>query len=235
MKSKQNKKVPPVFASKTWQELAVKQLLLQAKIPFVQQKQIQLSKCYVVVDFLINNKIMLEVSATRMHRHGVPLKLKALQIEAKFAKLRQEAGYLLWVLFESSRPIPRRLYNALLRRMPSTDRLLTSRARLRRILRCHFRNSALPPTSKRVLLQKNGTLQSFLGIKQRSTQKTINTGLRKYSSPPVKIESRFSSFLRNDRVSHGTTTHFRRVHKYSHERQKKFTEGILLRRKNHEF
>lgn len=143
MINKPNKKVFPKFASMTWQELAVKQLLLEEDIPFVQQKKIPLRGCHVVVDFEIANKILLEVSATRMHRHGVSLKLKALQIEVKYARIRKEYPYQLWVLFESTRRVQRRLFNGLLRRLPSTDRLFTSRSRLRKMLQRHVKASGV--------------------------------------------------------------------------------------------
>lgn len=122
----------------TWQELAVKQLLVREDIPFVQQKKITLGGCHMILDFEIGGEILLEVSATRMHRHGVSLKLKALQIEAKYARIKKEHTYQLWVLFESRRRVHRRLFNTLQRRMPSADLLLTSRRQLRKSLRSVF-------------------------------------------------------------------------------------------------
>ena len=135
MSSKTNKKLSNKSPSLTDQELAVKQLLLYHHIPFTIHQKLLLNDRYYVVDFFINNSILLECSCTTMHRVGVALKQKALQLESKFSKLKTIYPYQFWVLFESNRGISYRLSTTLRHLMPSIDHFLTSRKHLLEIYR----------------------------------------------------------------------------------------------------
>lgn len=129
-KSNLNKKCFGISTSITPQELNIIQLLQHLEIPFLFQQKFQLSDRYYILDFFIDDSILLECSFTSMYKVDVALKLKALQLEAKFVQLKKKYNYSFLVLFEAIKPINTPLLTTLQRLMPSVHKILTSRNEL---------------------------------------------------------------------------------------------------------
>jgi len=134
-KSNLNKKCFGISTSITPQELKIVQLLQHLEIPFLFQQKFQLSDRYYILDFFIDDSILLECSFTAMYKVDVALKLKALQLEAKFVQLKKKYNNSFWVLFEAIKPINTHLLTTLQRLMPSVNVILTSRNELLEKLR----------------------------------------------------------------------------------------------------
>jgi len=134
-KSNLNKKCFGISTSITPQELKIVQLLQHLEIPFLFQQKFQLSDRYYILDFFIDDSILLECSFTSMYKVDVALKLKALQLEAKFVQLKKKYNNSFWVLFEAIKPINTHLLTTLQRLMPSVNVILTSRNELLEKLR----------------------------------------------------------------------------------------------------
>jgi len=134
-KSNLNKKCFGASTSITPQELKIIQLLQHLEIPFLFQQKFQLSDRYYILDFFIDESILLECSFTSMYKVDVALKLKALQLEAKFVQLKKKYNNSYWVLFEAIKPINTHLLTTLQRLMPSVNVILTSRNELLEKLR----------------------------------------------------------------------------------------------------
>ena len=125
-----NKKGFDKSTSMTLQEFKIIQLLQHLEIPFLFQQRFQLSDRYYILDFFIDESILLECSFTTMYKVDVALKLKALQLEAKFVQLKKKYNYSFWVLFEAIKPINTHLLATLQRLIPSVNNILTSRNEL---------------------------------------------------------------------------------------------------------
>ncbi len=110
----------------TWQELKIKQLLQSENHPFEYQKVFQIGKRRFIVDFFLHSHIILECSSTAMHKHQVPLRKKAIHLQAKCVQLSRVFGYPVWILLEATQPIGERFYQTLIELMPSVNQILTS-------------------------------------------------------------------------------------------------------------
>ncbi len=108
------------------QELKVKQLLASEFIPFEYQKVFRVGKRRFIVDFFLYSHIILECSSTSMKKYQVPLRKKAIYIQAKANKLSSAFNHPVWVLLEATHPIGERFYQTLIELMPSVDQILTS-------------------------------------------------------------------------------------------------------------
>lgn len=118
----------------TWQELKVKQLLESENIPFECQKVFRIGKRRFIVDFLLHSHIILECSSTSMHKYQVPLRKKAIHLQAKIVQLSSAFGYPVWVLLEATQLIGERFYQTLIELMPSVIQIFTSCDELLEIL-----------------------------------------------------------------------------------------------------
>ncbi len=208
MYSKLNKKLSPVFSSITTQELAVRQLLLQAKIPFTFQQKFQLSDRYYVIDFFIKNIILLECSFSTMYKVNTAFKQKAIHLEAKCVQLKKDYGYPFLVLFESIKPVCVKLLATLHRLMPSVDRILTSRLHLLEILLSQKDLSSLVPITnsaevspKNILLSKSTNSHGIKNTKSpnllynRNSPSKAGSRVHPYFSEELRNNSYFSPSL----------------------------------------
>ncbi len=216
MNLKLNKKLSPIFSSMTTQELSVRQLLLQANIPFIFQQRFQLSDRYYVIDFFIKNFILLECSFSTMYKVNTAFKQKAIHLEAKCVQLKKEYDYLFLVLFESIKPVCTKLLTTLHRLMPSIDRILTSRLHLLEILLAPEDLSSFIPITKSTETSPKNILLSKL---------TNSHGIKTLNSPNL-------SYNRNNSSKGGS-----RVCSHSSEelRNKTHFSTSIFASKNHSF
>jgi len=140
-----NKKVFPskntsIISSRiTGQELQVRELIQSESIPFSFQQVFMLTDCRYIVDFFLNKQIIMECASTSMYKYQIPLRKKAIHLEAKISQIKEHYPTLLvWVLLETHRPILETFSQTLVRLMPSVDQILLSQDELREALQATF-------------------------------------------------------------------------------------------------
>ncbi len=139
MNSIDNKNFSPHLSRMTSQELQLIQLLQSEGIPFEFQKVFPLSDCQYIVDYFLSQRVILECTSTNMYKHQVPFRKKAIHLETKSAHLKKHfSNLLIWVLFETYRPILDPFSQTLSRLMPSVDQIFFSQKELLEYLRIHF-------------------------------------------------------------------------------------------------
>lgn len=139
--SHSTKNVSISFPLVTVQELDLYQIFTAEGIPFEFQKKLIFPDRSYVVDYFLAHSILLECSYTRSYKYEVALRHKAILLEAKTAFIKQYHSYSMWVLFESERPIGEHFFQTLQRLMPSVDKILTSREKLRELLWGFYRKN----------------------------------------------------------------------------------------------
>lgn len=134
-----NKNVPTSPTRSTWQELQIRQLLESESIPFEFQKVFSLPNCRYIIDFFLSQSVILECASTAMYKYQVPLRKKAIHLEAKSLQLKNYYPNLsIWVLFETHQPILTAFSQTLIRLMPSVDQVFFSRQALKEALQYYF-------------------------------------------------------------------------------------------------
>ena len=131
----------PLHSSRiTSQELQLRHLLQSEDIPFEFQKVFSLPNCRYIVDFFLPLQTILECSSTTMLKYQIPLRKKAIYLEAKSSQLKKYFSHLsIWVLFETCQPILEPFFRTLVRLMPSVDKILTSGNELLESLQIFFK------------------------------------------------------------------------------------------------
>lgn len=123
----------------TGQELQVRELLQTENISFSVQQVFMLTECRYIVDFFLNKRFILECASTSMYKYQIPLRKKAVHLEAKISHIKEYYPTLLvWVLFETHRPILETFFQTLVRLMPSIDQIFLSQDELREALQATF-------------------------------------------------------------------------------------------------
>lgn len=149
----------------TTQELYLKQIFTTEAVSFEFQKEFVFSDRSFIVDFFLEQKILLECSHTKSFKYEVALRHKAIMLEAKTAFIKQFHTYPMWVLLESERPIGTLFYKTLQKLMPSVDEIFTSRNELLEYLQEYSikkRNpSSVNPFSSAFLLLNSSKEPSF--------------------------------------------------------------------------
>ena len=139
MKTIFNKNVSTSPARSTWQELQIRQLLESEGIPFEFQKVFLLPDRRYIIDFFLSQSVILECASTAMHKYQVPLRKKAIHLEAKSLQLKHYfPNFSIWVLFETHRPILAPFSHTLIRLMPSINQIFFSRQALKEALQMNF-------------------------------------------------------------------------------------------------
>ena len=105
MAAKRIKKYAYYSKNTTNQELMVSQLLKQAGIPFKSQVVFDTVSSRFVVDFFINNEIILEVTSTQMKNVATPIKKRALKLQAKAFLIKIFYELPIWVVMSSKNPL----------------------------------------------------------------------------------------------------------------------------------
>ena len=135
--SSKNTSVPP--ARMTGQELQVRELFQSENISFSFQQVFMLTDCRYIVDFFLDKRIIMECASTSMYKYQIPLRKKAIHLEAKISHIKEYYPTLLvWVLLETHRPILETFSQTLVRLMPSVDQIYLSQNELREALQATF-------------------------------------------------------------------------------------------------
>ena len=139
MKTIFNKNIPTSPTHSTCQELQIRQLLESEAIPFEFQKVFLLPDRQYIIDFFLSHSVILECASTGMQKYHVPLRKKAIHLEAKSLQLKNYFPELfIWVLFETHQPILASFSQTLIRLMPSVDQVFFSRQALKEVLHYYF-------------------------------------------------------------------------------------------------
>jgi hypothetical protein len=140
-----NKKVIPsknisiISNRMTGQELQVRELLQSENIFFSVQQVFMFTDCRYIVDFFLDKRIIMECASTSMYKYQIPLRKKAIHLEAKISHIKEHyPTFLVWVLFETHRPILETFFQTLVRLMPSVDQIFLSQEELREALQATF-------------------------------------------------------------------------------------------------
>ena len=134
-----NKNISTSPIRSTWQELQIRQLLESEGIPFEFQKVFPLPDRRYIIDFFLSHSVILECASTAMHKYQVPLRKKAIHLEAKSFQLKNYyPNFSIWVLFETHRPILAPLSQTLIRLMPSVNQVFFSQQALKEALQYYF-------------------------------------------------------------------------------------------------
>ncbi|PWI47912.1 hypothetical protein CEE45_09055 [Candidatus Heimdallarchaeota archaeon B3_Heim] len=231
MNSKLNKKLSNFSSSITDQELAVKQLLLHNDISFVMHQKLHLNDRYYIIDFMINNSILLECSFTTMYRVGVALKQKSLQLERKYSQLKTTYPNQFWVLFESTKPISSQLLTTLKRLMPSVDQLLTSQKQLLEIYR--ILRASPQKSSQFNFANQLDFLKPKIKREEKSTLKSSfrNKGLKEHSNIFLRKLNKVQLFSSNNKYRNQDLYVFNSSPTYLNTAHNKSTEVKAQRRK----
>jgi hypothetical protein len=76
-----------------------------------------------------------------MFKYQIPLRKKAIYLEAKSSQLKKYFSHLsIWILFETCQPILEPFFRTLVRLMPSVDKILTSSNELLEYLQIFFKD-----------------------------------------------------------------------------------------------
>lgn len=135
MKTIFNKNVPTSPSRSTWQELQIRQLLESEGISFEFQKVFPLTDRRYIIDFFLSQSVILECASTAMQKYQVPLRKKAIHLEAKSLQLKNYyPNFFIWVLFETHQPILAPFSQTLIRLMPSVDQVFFSQQELKETL-----------------------------------------------------------------------------------------------------
>lgn len=123
----------------TGQELQVRELFQSENISFSFQQVFMLTDCRYIVDFFLDKRIIMECASTSMYKYQIPLRKKAIHLEAKISHIKEYYPTLLvWVLLETHRPILETFSQTLVRLMPSVDQIYLSQNELREALQATF-------------------------------------------------------------------------------------------------
>ncbi len=123
----------------TGQELQVRELIQSESISFSFQQVFMLTDCRYIVDFFLDKRIIMECASTSMFKYQIPLRKKAIHLEAKISHIKEHYPTLLvWVLFETHRPILETFFQTLVRLMPSVDQIFLSQDELREAFQATF-------------------------------------------------------------------------------------------------
>jgi len=125
----------------TTQELYLKQSFATEGVSFVFQKEFVFPDRSYVIDFFLEELILLECSYTRSFKYEIAFRHKAVLLEAKTSFIKQFHNYPMWVLLEAERPIGTHFYKTLQKLMPSVDEILTSRNELLEKIRVFFKKN----------------------------------------------------------------------------------------------
>lgn len=142
----QNKNAFTSPSRMTWQELRIRQLLEAESIPFECQKVFRVNGRRFIVDFFIDEEVILECSATSMKKYQVAIRHKAIQLEAKCSLLSDVFSFRFWVLFHAPQPLSTLFLRNLSRLMPSVDQIFTSLPELLDVLSVKEIVSTLSPS-----------------------------------------------------------------------------------------
>ncbi len=110
----------------TLQESQIYHLLQAGSIFFECQRVFRIGDRHFIVDFFIDDKIILECTSTSMKKFQVSLRQKAIQLEEKCSHLSKIFGYPVWILFEAPRSISTQFLQTLTCLLPSVERIFTS-------------------------------------------------------------------------------------------------------------
>ena len=134
-----NKNISTSPSRSTCQELQIRQLLESEGIPFEFQKVFPLTDRRYIIDFFLSQSVILECASTAMHKYQVPLRKKAIHLEAKSLQLKNYyPNFSIWVLLETHRPILAPFSQTLIRLMPSVDQVFFSQQALKEALQYYF-------------------------------------------------------------------------------------------------
>lgn len=118
----------------TLQESQIYHLLQADSISFECQKVFQIDNRRFIVDFFIENRLILECTSTSMKKFQVAFRQKAIQLEEKCSHLSEVYDFPIWVLFEAPRHISIQFLQTLIRLMPSVEKIFTSDQELIEVL-----------------------------------------------------------------------------------------------------
>ena len=124
----------PSLPSMTLQESQIYHFLSVNSISFECQKVFQNNNRRFIVDFFIDDKIILECTSTSIKKFQVAFRQKAIQLEEKCSQLSDVFAFPIWVLFEAPRFISPQFLQTLTLLLPSVQKIFTSRQELIEIL-----------------------------------------------------------------------------------------------------
>ena len=209
----------------TSQELQLRHLLQSEGIPFEFQKVFSLPSCRYIVDFFLPVQTILECSSTTMFKYQIPLRKKAVYLEAKSSQLKKYFSHLsIWVLFETCQPILEPFFRTLVRLMPSVDEILTSREELLEYLQMF--------SKERMKFSKENSFSSALSplynYQESSFDKdSVESSHRSSVQDYCPYYSFKNNFLREPiqqlQIS-SLNKHYDLFNNYSHKLKKNFTE-----------